>query len=526
MAMRTIPFIDGMKVGQGYDRLTGNAQPVPAVMGTVSALAGAIGQQVTLDCTIIQDVESLHKTLGETIDAGGSYMGFSGNSKTEYANTFDFSSFSIYVVIKTSVQNAVETIDNPVFSPEANQLLVNNNPQRFRERFGDSFILGIKKGGEFFAIYQITGSSQEEKENVAEAVQLGFGTPGAGASLTTTIKSETDRSSSHLAVNVHVFRQGTISMADLNLDDIMKTARQFPLDVAGDKAFPYFALVQDYKVLNNPNDKFNYIDIQNQQDVLEDLGKKRFQFLSLRDDFRYILQHFEDFENPDGKTLTRSKISADLDEVVNSINIMQQEAKKCSINADQCKFTSFDISKFIKPVLSKRADDALLTRGAFNVSQDLLAVMLRNSLPDEASKRGFNIAFGMNNGMDTLPGPGKDKIGEGLPFDEREGYKTALSYYLVRNKNQGFVNTGAKIALATPVLSAARTGENDAFFILGFDIGTGLFGDPALGGQGDTVMGPGKQAILNSLTPAGKRGFNTSMKIHLGPPSLPRGIKP
>lgn len=525
MAMRTVPFKDGMKPGLGFNRLTGDILPSPAVHGKTSSLQGAGGQQVTIDCSVIQDVKTLHKALGINVDAGGAYMGFSGSSKTDYANSFDFSSFSTYVVVKASVQNAVETFDDPAFSEEANQLLINNNPDRFRQRFGDSFITGIKKGGEYFAIFQVTGSNESEKETVSEAVQLAFGNPLAGASLNTTIKTEMARSSSHLAINLHVFRQGTIATADLNLEDIMKTARQFPLDVAGDMSFAYVALVQDYAVLKNPNDKFNYIDIQNRQDVLEDLGKRRFEFLALRDDIRYILKHLEDFQNADGTPLDRAKLGQELDEIVNAINSMEKEAKNCSQDATQCKFTLFDAGKFAIPVLAKKTEDVLLTKGAFIVSQDPLAVMLRDSLPDDGSKRGFNVAFGVDGAAGTAPGPGKDKLRDALPSDEREGFNIAVSYFTVRNKNQQFINTGIKIAAATPVLSAARTSENNAFFILGFDIATGLFGDPALGGQGDILMGPGKQAVLDSMNAVGKRGFNASMKIHLGPPALPRQNK-
>jgi hypothetical protein len=59
------------------------------------------------------------------------------------------------------------------------------------------------------------------------------------------------------------------------------------------------------------------------------------------------------------------------------------------------------------------------------------------------------------------------------------------------------------------------------FYRLGFDIATGIFGNPALGAQGNTAWGPGSQKIRDSLSPAGQRGFNASVKFHLGqaPPS-------
>src|SRR5436189_4884992 len=62
---------------------------------------------------------------------------------------------------------------------------------------------------------------------------------------------------------------------------------------------------------------------------------------------------------------------------------------------------------------------------------------------------------------------------------------------------------GAAIAQADPAVAEARTAEPDVFYWLGFDIATGLFGDPALGAAGHTATGPGstrdrKSTRLNS----------------------------
>ncbi len=353
MATRIVPFADGMKVGLGYNRLSGDRLPTPAVQGSISPLQEAIGQQVTIDCTTIQDVQTLHKSLGISVDAGGSYMGFSGSAKVDYANSCDFSSFSTYVVVRVSVQDATETIDSPTFSADGVELIKNNNPDRFRQRFGDCFIAGIKKGGEFFAIYQITGSDEKEKESVAVNVHAAFNGVVASAKLNMEINTSMEQSKSHLEVRVHVFRQGTIATADLNLEDIMKTAKEFPIGVSGNKAFPYAVILQDYDGLRNPNDQFNYIDIQNRQDVLEDLARKRFEFLALRDDLKYILKHSGDFQNTDGTPVDRTKVTKDYNEVMEALNTMQREASNCSRDASQCKFTEFDVTKFSIPILAK-----------------------------------------------------------------------------------------------------------------------------------------------------------------------------
>jgi hypothetical protein len=74
---------------------------------------------------------------------------------------------------------------------------------------------------------------------------------------------------------------------------------------------------------------------------------------------------------------------------------------------------------------------------------------------------------------------------------------------------------GAAIAKTDPELAAGRAVETNAQYRQGFDIATGIFGDPALGAQGDSAMGPHSERIRNSLTAAGQRGFDAAVKLHL-----------
>jgi hypothetical protein len=74
---------------------------------------------------------------------------------------------------------------------------------------------------------------------------------------------------------------------------------------------------------------------------------------------------------------------------------------------------------------------------------------------------------------------------------------------------------GAAIAESDPELAAARAADTDVLYRQGFDIATGIFGDPALGAQGNTAMGPGSQRIRDSLSAAGQKGFDAAVKVHL-----------
>src|ERR1035441_879410 len=104
------------------------------------------------------------------------------------------------------------------------------------------------------------------------------------------------------------------------------------------------------------------------------------------------------------------------------------------------------------PTLEKGLQGILAAKGEAMASNDPLVAALRDLEPAGPSRAGFDI---------------------------------------------GMAATGAKIANANPAIAAARKG--DPFYILGFDIATGTFGDPALGALGNTLPGPGSAAIRDAL---------------------------
>ena len=57
--------------------------------------------------------------------------------------------------------------------------------------------------------------------------------------------------------------------------------------------------------------------------------------------------------------------------------------------------------------------------------------------------------------------------------------------------------------------------ESRIFSCRGFDIATGIFGDPALGAKGNAARGPNSKRIRDALSDAGQWGFDASTAFHL-----------
>jgi len=156
-----------------------------------------------------------------------------------------------------------------------------------------------------------------------------------------------------------------------------------------------------------------------------------------------------------------------------------------------------------------------IKKGEALANQDPLATELRNQQPDDSARQGFDIGMAIAEGH-TLQGPGKEKTCAALHTTaEQAGCRMAVLFSVDRNRNAKLAATGAQIAKADQGVANLRNAETDAFYRLGFDIATGIFGNPALGASGNTATGPGSLAIRDALNAAGQRGFNAAVKLHL-----------
>lgn len=164
--------------------------------------------------------------------------------------------------------------------------------------------------------------------------------------------------------------------------------------------------------------------------------------------------------------------------------------------------------------VSQQQLDDLAAIGRTLEKRDALAKELRRRQSKGAGQFGFDVGMGVAKGQ-TLPGPGKDRIGDALSAGERLGFDVAVKYSLEHNNNLHLAAVGAAIAKQDPDVQEARTADRDVFYWLGFDIATGIYGDPALGAQGNTATGPGAFKIRDALDPAAQRGFNDSVAFHL-----------
>jgi len=526
-----VPYKKGYDFGVGADLATGS--PMGKVVGGVDSPVDKAGGAITkFEISRIHSTSELETKLGINVEASYGCGAFGGvSARLDYAKSSKIQSSSLFMAVTASVELSFLSIDEPTLTPEAAQIV--NRADVFSTRYGNMFVRGVGRGGLFVGVIQIDTSSSEDSESISAELEGSYGLFSAEAKT----KFDELQKKYRSELRISVYHEG--GPIDLTMNDITDPAQMYVMlqqwlksfqDAPEQNARPYYVTLAPIAIANGPIPP-NAADIQHAQDIIVLCAKQRSLILDGLNLMEFITQNPSryDFAAPTTPAdIVKAFVGyqADLDLVAAAASQAMADVTKAVTPAEFAlkigKPYPQGVPPTPMPTMEKGAMDVFAAQGEALANQDPLAVVLRNGLPvGGSSRRGFNIAYGVDPGG-TGPGPGKDKIRAGLNQSEQVGFNIAVSYYGERNRNRGLATKGAAIAKIDPRVAEARTHETDAFYSLGFDIATGLFGDPALGGQGDTAWGPGKQKILDSLSNNGKRGFDASMKLHLGPPALPR----
>jgi hypothetical protein len=288
---------------------------------------------------------------------------------------------------------------------------------------------------------------------------------------------------------------------------------------------PYYVTLAPIAIAEGPIPP-NAVLIQHAQDILVICAKERSKIFDGMNLMDYIVQNpsryeFEAPTTPVDILESFRGYQADLDTVAAAASQAMDDVAKAVTPADYASEKGISYPQGVPPTpmptLNKGLKRVLAAKGEAIAKADPLFAALRDQQPAGPGRLGFDIGAGASEGQ-TLWGPGKQKLMETLDPAEQPGFMTAVAFALERNNNADFAAKGAAVADADPDVKASRSRQRSALCQLGFDIATGIFGDPALGATGNTVIGPGSQGIRSKLSPDGQTGFDAAVKLHLGPP--------
>lgn len=522
----TVPYQANYDFGVGADLATASPMGL-AVVGDVSGVTNSSGAKTGFQISRITSFSDLETSLGISVEASGGCGCFSASARFDYAKSAKIQSSSLFVAITSTVQLENLSIDDPSLSPAAAALI--DNPDLFASRFGNMFVRGVARGGLFVAVMRFDTSSSEEAESISAELSGSYGAFSGDAKSKMSKVQRKFRSELFISV-YHEGGPVDLVMGDISdgnqlllmLDNWLHALQADPAK----NSVPYNVSLAPIAIANGPIPP-NPQQVQHAQDILVICAKQRSQVLDGMNLMDYIIQHPARYDFP--PPTTRDDVvkafdgyQSDLDVIASAASQAINDVANAITPADYAKTknTAYPLGIPPAPVpeLKKGDMDTLAAKGTILIDQDPLAGTLRDQQPEGEARRGFLIGMGISE-RQTEEGPVKTATGQSLPEAQRRGFLIAVHYSLTRNRAIEWVEKGAKVAKADPAVQTAATENTNVFYCLGFEVATGLFGDPKLGGAGHTSVGVGALDIRTKLAdPDAQRGFDDGVKFHLGPP--------
>lgn len=288
------------EIGMGFDSRTGVFPGTAVTMSDPHYDRTPAGRTGTASAEIITD----HQRVQESLDMGAGlsarYGLASGSLKARFSQQTGFQTQSTFVMASLVVQDAVEHGHDfavPEGSPAA-KLVAANRMKEFHRSFGDHFVRGRLTGGEYFAVIRITSLDQERERALSVALQAAVNGGLPGAEFDEAVQQARKATAEHTETSVSYYQasgSGMTTGATPRTEEVIARLQSFPQAV---RAKPVVTMVELASYDTIPLEVPTQAGIEDLELALQDAQAKRVQWLGVKNDMEFAMQHPVYFQDP------------------------------------------------------------------------------------------------------------------------------------------------------------------------------------------------------------------------------------
>lgn len=349
-----------LNLGDGYDTLTGEVRGECVVGDSATPTLGASGAKVEFTLVKVEDQKRLNTLLNVSASATLKSSLNDVTGSAAFSRTVNINDYSVYVMVKVSVNNALYKITNYALKPDKYELLERDGKEAFRKICGDEFIVASQTGGELFGVLQITTKSKEDKEEVSAKIAGSYGNfSGEGE-----FKRNMTEITKNKSLQVYIYQNGgNRDGMTLSADGLLEAALKFPAAVSNEFR-PQIVKAFDYNTLALPAGK-NPIDVEQQKLVIQKLANLKLALIAISNNIDYALTHTEQFKDLDQNALQQTS-----NDIATAFNKVHEKATLCFSDYTKCRFpTDLQVPSFTMP---QRVESTVCQNPQFNLRQDEL----------------------------------------------------------------------------------------------------------------------------------------------------------
>lgn len=306
--IRMLAFHDE-EIGMGFNSETGLAVGTCLQTSNIDSGSVTTGQLVVSSVVMINTHEQIMESIGFSFDAQGRYGFFSGGAKSDFSKTTNFNSTSSFLVARCIVSNPLKRGHDFALKPTAQELLNSVRTEEFKTAFGDSFVRGLRTGGEFYAVIRLTSVSNSVQSKLAASLHAeanGLAAQGEfKAAFNTANQSENSRTEFTAMMYQHAGTGAEISPTT-NIDDVMNRLRNFPAIAKANPA-SFETEIATYDTLPlplpTPEEQENFLF------ALRSTREKQLQYIQTKNDLEFALAKPDFFTNLPPVSVTKIAVA-------------------------------------------------------------------------------------------------------------------------------------------------------------------------------------------------------------------------
>lgn len=294
MALRTVevPHRDDYNYGVGADLASGSPMGF-VVEGDPVGIQGAGGAIVSMEVRRITSTEELEQSLG--VDAEASYgsglFGAGISARVGYTRKRKVQTTSLFMMVTAKITLERLSIKAPRLTSSASALA--DNAEAFAQRYGNTFVRGIDRGGLFVGIFRFDVHSEQERTAVSTELEGSYGLFSADVA----VKFDSIRQKYRCDALVSMYHEGgpkNLKITDFRQPHELLTNANLWLEsftTAPDvSAVPYTVTLAPISIAEGPLPP-NAAQVQKAQDVLVMCGKQRSLILDKLNLLEYVIDH-------------------------------------------------------------------------------------------------------------------------------------------------------------------------------------------------------------------------------------------
>lgn len=351
---RIINLTEGMRFGAGVEGITEEVRGLPIEFDGVSDGAG--GQIVESNVKMIESQEQLMESMNLSVSASVRYGLASADAKFSMAQQNSINRYSLYLLLRSDVRNPPRHMQRPRLSADAARVY-RNDPEKFRQIYGDVFIDEIYSGGDFYGLFKFETVDERSHMDLKASLDVSVGTFLAGGEISASFGMAIEEAKKKSQMEIRVLMSGGAGLQNpTNLEELKELYRTFNAKVL-ERPIDYKASVKDFRYLPLPEGA-SWAEQAVRRDTIEQCGRRVLDGIRLRGDLEFALKYPQQFEVPNVEEFVAT--TRDLYQRINSqLPKLAARARDCAQNIESCSLEGLEPIAVSMPKRILNAGDPL-----------------------------------------------------------------------------------------------------------------------------------------------------------------------